>query len=188
MISDLWPNILIPTASAVGVIFALILWKRVANIKVAGGSVVSSQNGRSYLLEEEQRGDDEVRHEDMLPCIRNHGVSAATWMQPCDPRQISSTGGWARDRFTPVRRAEHDSGSLVIVVRGLDVGSGAAAAAPPRPPGPNCAAAARTSLLHHATMGAPRAPFRHSPWRAPRATPSFPLPTMRNRLSRRGPS
>lgn len=58
---DLVPTILIPSASAVGVLFAVFLWNRVAKIQLTGGSVFRSQNGREYLLEEEQRGDDEVR-------------------------------------------------------------------------------------------------------------------------------
>jgi inorganic pyrophosphatase len=53
------PDVLVPTASAVGVLFAIFLWARVSNIKLtADGS--GATNGRAYLLEEEQRGDDEV--------------------------------------------------------------------------------------------------------------------------------
>jgi H+-translocating diphosphatase len=56
------PNVLIPLSAVVGIIFALWLWKRVSAIQLTGGqSVFRSQNGREYLLEEEQRGDDEVR-------------------------------------------------------------------------------------------------------------------------------
>lgn len=51
----------IPLCSLVGIFFALFLWKRVAAIKVRGGAAVRSENGREYLLEEEQRGESEVR-------------------------------------------------------------------------------------------------------------------------------
>ena len=50
----------IPGAALFGIIFALILWKRVSKIRVGGGAAVSSENGREYLLEEEQRGESEV--------------------------------------------------------------------------------------------------------------------------------
>lgn len=45
-----------------GVIFALFLWKRVSEIRVGGGGALHSENGREYLLEEEQRGESEVSH------------------------------------------------------------------------------------------------------------------------------
>ena len=51
----------IPLAAIAGVIFALFLWKRVSEIRVGGGSALRSENGREYLLEEEQRGESEVR-------------------------------------------------------------------------------------------------------------------------------
>ena len=46
----------VPVAAICGILFALWLWKRVANIKMS----VRSRPGDSYLLEEEQRGEDEV--------------------------------------------------------------------------------------------------------------------------------
>ncbi|KIY93029.1 hypothetical protein MNEG_14933 [Monoraphidium neglectum] len=52
------PTILIPASAAVGVLFAIILWQRVSKIQMTGGSVFRSGD-RAYLLEEEQRGDDE---------------------------------------------------------------------------------------------------------------------------------
>ena len=58
---DIVPNVLIPASSAVGVLFAIFLYTRVSKISMGGGSVFRSQNGREYLLEEEQRGEDEVR-------------------------------------------------------------------------------------------------------------------------------
>lgn len=48
--SDMVPNVVIPTACAVGVIFAVILWQRVSKISMTGGSTFRSQNGREYLL------------------------------------------------------------------------------------------------------------------------------------------
>lgn len=53
-------NVLIPLAALVGIGFAIVLWARVSQIKVGGGHGVRSENGREYLLEEEQRGEDEV--------------------------------------------------------------------------------------------------------------------------------
>ncbi|KAL4855826.1 Pyrophosphate-energized vacuolar membrane proton pump [Chlorella vulgaris] len=53
-------NTLIPVSAAVGITFALWLWSRVAQIKVRGNAGVRSENGREYLLEEEQRGESEI--------------------------------------------------------------------------------------------------------------------------------
>ena len=51
----------IPVACVLGIIFAIILWRTVAQIQLGGSkSVLHSQNGREYLLEDEQRGDEEV--------------------------------------------------------------------------------------------------------------------------------
>nr|CAC44451.1 proton-translocating inorganic pyrophosphatase [Chlamydomonas reinhardtii] len=49
----------IPASAVVAILFAVFLWKRVAAIQMTGGRVLSSQNGREYLLEEEQRGGEE---------------------------------------------------------------------------------------------------------------------------------
>jgi hypothetical protein len=54
-------TLFIPFSAVVGIVFALILWKRVSEIRVGGGGAVRSENGREYLLEEEQRGESEVR-------------------------------------------------------------------------------------------------------------------------------
>uniref|UniRef100_A0A7S2QSI6 H(+)-exporting diphosphatase n=1 Tax=Chlamydomonas chlamydogama TaxID=225041 RepID=A0A7S2QSI6_9CHLO len=55
------PILFIPGASVLGIFFAFWLWKRVAQIQLVGGqSVVARGNGREYLLEEEQRGEEEV--------------------------------------------------------------------------------------------------------------------------------
>ena len=53
-------NIAIPASGLLGIAFAVFLWTRVAQIKVRGGAAVRSENGREYLLEEEQRGESEV--------------------------------------------------------------------------------------------------------------------------------
>ena len=47
---DLFPNVLIPSSAAVGVLFAVFLWQRVSKISMSGGSTFRSQNGREYLL------------------------------------------------------------------------------------------------------------------------------------------
>lgn len=50
----------IPICAISGVVFAFFLWYRVSQIRVGGGSSVRVENGREYLLEEEQRGESEV--------------------------------------------------------------------------------------------------------------------------------
>jgi len=51
---------LIAVSAILGVAFALFLWHRVSQIRVGGGGSLRSENGREYLLEEEQRGESEV--------------------------------------------------------------------------------------------------------------------------------
>lgn len=58
MISDSL-TLLIPVSALAGIAFAIFLWHRVSQIKVGGGAL-RSDNGREYLLEEEQRGEAEV--------------------------------------------------------------------------------------------------------------------------------
>jgi inorganic pyrophosphatase len=61
MLPDIVPTVLIPVSAILAIIFGLWLWKRVSAISLSPGqSVFRSQNGREYLLEEEQRGDDQV--------------------------------------------------------------------------------------------------------------------------------
>lgn len=55
------PTILIPVSAIVSIAFGAWLWWRVSFVSTtAGQSTIRSMNGREYLLEEEQRGDDEV--------------------------------------------------------------------------------------------------------------------------------
>lgn len=49
----------VPISALLGIIFAVVQWQRVSSIKVHGG-VSRTEDGRSYLLEEEQRGESEV--------------------------------------------------------------------------------------------------------------------------------
>lgn len=51
----------IPVIGFVGIVFAIFLWNTVSKIRVRGGGSLRSENGREYLLEEEQRGESEVR-------------------------------------------------------------------------------------------------------------------------------
>ncbi|WIA41962.1 hypothetical protein OEZ86_009266 [Tetradesmus obliquus] len=61
ILPDIVPTVLIPVSAVLAIIFGAWLWKRVSAISMTPGqSVFRSQNGREYLLEEEQRGDDEV--------------------------------------------------------------------------------------------------------------------------------
>lgn len=50
---------IIPGSAIIGILFAVFLWKRVSAIQLTGGRLISSENGRQYLLEEEQRGGEE---------------------------------------------------------------------------------------------------------------------------------
>lgn len=50
----------VPISAIAGILFAIFLWRRVAQIQVRGGGALRSDNGREYLLEEEQRGEAEV--------------------------------------------------------------------------------------------------------------------------------
>lgn len=50
-------TVVIPIAAFCGIVFAIWLWKRVSNVKL---NVRTHDVGSSYLLEEEQRGEDEV--------------------------------------------------------------------------------------------------------------------------------
>lgn len=54
-----WLTAVIPVSAVLGIIFALWLWKRVAKIQV-NPKVVKPVEGEEHLLEEEQRGDEEV--------------------------------------------------------------------------------------------------------------------------------
>ena len=55
------PTILIPVSALLAIAFGSWLWYRVSAIKVGNGSHgLRTENGREYLLEEEQRGEDEV--------------------------------------------------------------------------------------------------------------------------------
>ncbi|KAL6754594.1 vacuolar H+-pyrophosphatase [Haematococcus lacustris] len=61
MLDSSFPLVFIPTATVLGIVFAVYLWKVVAKVQMTGGqNVVRSQNGREYLLEEEQRGEEDV--------------------------------------------------------------------------------------------------------------------------------
>ena len=65
---DLVPTILIPISAVIAIVFGIVLWGRVAAVKVGRGqNSVRSENGREYLLEEEGRGEDEVRR--LLPML-----------------------------------------------------------------------------------------------------------------------
>jgi inorganic pyrophosphatase len=60
-VPDLLPTIFIPSAAIIAIIFGAWLWQRVSQVSMSPGSQnYRSSNGREYLLEEEQRGDDEV--------------------------------------------------------------------------------------------------------------------------------
>ena len=55
------PTILIPASALLAIAFGVWLWWRVSFIKVGNGHHgLRTENGREYLLEEEQRGEDEV--------------------------------------------------------------------------------------------------------------------------------
>ena len=65
------PTILIPASALLAIAFGVWLWWRVSFIKVGNGHHgLRTENGREYLLEEEQRGEDEVRRRARL--LRGH--------------------------------------------------------------------------------------------------------------------
>ncbi len=54
-------SVLIPACTFIGILFAIFMWKRVSAISMGRGqSAYRTPNGREYLLEEEQQGEDEV--------------------------------------------------------------------------------------------------------------------------------
>lgn len=65
--SDTVPTVLIPGAAIIAIVFGIWTWVRVSAVKVGvSGGGGRTDNGREYLLEEEQRGPDEVWHNDAL--------------------------------------------------------------------------------------------------------------------------
>jgi len=56
--SDVFVHVAIPTISLLAIAFGSWLWWRVSAVRVRAGP---SSSGREYLLEEDQRGEDEVR-------------------------------------------------------------------------------------------------------------------------------
>ena len=61
-LTDMFVNLYIPISAAVGILFAIWLWVRVSAVKVRPtDSTQRTENGREYLLEEESRGEAEVR-------------------------------------------------------------------------------------------------------------------------------
>lgn len=62
------PTILVPASALLAIAFGVWLWWRVSFIKVGNGHHgLRTENGREYLLEEEQRGEDEVNIAHDLP-------------------------------------------------------------------------------------------------------------------------
>ena len=73
-LSPLFVNVFIPTTAAVAIIFAIILWLRVAKIKVRpSDGHQPAENGREFLLEEESRGEAEV----ILLCLVDSPTAVA---------------------------------------------------------------------------------------------------------------
>jgi hypothetical protein len=68
----------IPLSALIGILFAVFLWNRVAAVQLTGARVLSSQTGREYLLEEEQRGGEE----EVRGAISGTSVGCACW-DPC---------------------------------------------------------------------------------------------------------
>ncbi len=63
------PTILIPVSALLSIAFGIWLWYRVSAIKVGNGQHgLRTENGREYLLEEEQRGEDEVHMHVFFNC------------------------------------------------------------------------------------------------------------------------
>lgn len=63
---DTVPTVLIPGAAILAILFGIWTWIRVSAVKVGvGGGGGRTDNGREYLLEEEQRGPEEVWQSDL---------------------------------------------------------------------------------------------------------------------------
>ena len=88
--SDALATWFIPVSAVLGIAFALWLWQRVSAIKVRGGAGVRSETGREYLLEEEQRGESEVRGGGGAGAPPGAGVCVA-WPGGRDPRPGGTT-------------------------------------------------------------------------------------------------
>ena len=73
------PNVFIPASALLAIAFAILLWARVSRVKVAGAGGQSGENGRQYLLEEEQRGEDEVRILQHIPACCSLLPSRCKW-------------------------------------------------------------------------------------------------------------
>ena len=93
----------IPICSLVGILFAIFLWKRVSAIQLTAGSqTIRSANGREYLLEEEQRGEEEVRQrrarsEGIRPCLHLQRNTGLICLQPSARRRICGIVSWGAD-------------------------------------------------------------------------------------------
>lgn len=68
LLPDLFPDIFVPVASVLGVIFALFLWWRVSGVKVRSGQRTTGEDGRTFLLEEELTGEDSVSSSSLWNC------------------------------------------------------------------------------------------------------------------------
>lgn len=89
--TDAVASTLVPLSAVAGILFALWLWQRVSAIPVRGGAP-RSETGREYLLEEEQRGESEVRVD------VDHASFPGPWA-PCDrpgAASLSHKAWWRR--------------------------------------------------------------------------------------------
>ena len=77
-LNDMFVNLFIPISSGLGIAFAIFLWIRVSAVKVRpSDGHQRTENGREYLLEEESRGEAEVRPHS----------SSADLRPPADPQR-----------------------------------------------------------------------------------------------------
>ncbi|KAK9830190.1 hypothetical protein WJX72_010203 [[Myrmecia] bisecta] len=74
---DIVPQFLIPGSALLAIAFGLWLWWRVSHVLVKPGHSSRSENGREYLLEEEQRGEDEIiqKAADLMEAISEGATS-----------------------------------------------------------------------------------------------------------------
>lgn len=91
---DLFVSLLIPICSLIGIAWAAVLWKRVASVKVSGGVAVRGNNGGEYLLEEEQRGDEEVFAPAYAPILSIYTGTPSCFVAP---RDGASSVKWSSD-------------------------------------------------------------------------------------------
>ena len=95
----------IPTAAVLSIVFAVWLWGRVSTVRVAPATHTRSENGREYLLEEEQRGEDEV-HGSIYPILdRSAPICNRLWRIRSSQAPVEETKFFVSGSLQVVQKA-----------------------------------------------------------------------------------